>query len=219
MKINNLPNISSFGAKKILPVTVQIRTKQNGSKPMRGHFCEIQPTNQEDVKIMMRILKNWKGKHSDDDFARTIAGNFLYKDRSDVKYYGVALDKKESDAYGNFCSLIQTTNPHSADKSNFEIYYIQSAPKIISPRQGKKPPIGGAGANAILGAVSIAEANGFEKVELLSCNDGFYKNIGFEKVPVKESKVRRCYGTVFRLPAQKFEEFKAKIKERYSSNS
>ena len=81
MKINNLTNLSSFGAKKILPVQLEVRSRQNGFRTMAGHFSEIQQTNPEDVKIMMRVLKNWKGKHSDDDFARTIAGNFLHKKR------------------------------------------------------------------------------------------------------------------------------------------
>ena len=203
----------NFGATPVFRIKLKQYSNDGFYHLVNAKFSRLVYSNKNDCETMYKVCENWHAPKGFNNYADSIVYNFQTP-RPYKRHFITELQEKGKNLYSRLTSIIELTNPQIQDKEIFEIYYIQSSPKILETKQ--LPLIKGAGELAVYGAVKLAKNNGFEKIRLLSTNDTFYEKIGFEQQSSLSRSRKNGVGSYYILPKEKYDLFMKNIERKYS---
>lgn len=199
----------SFTANPLYKINLKEVAEEGIQRLVPGSFSELVLKDQKDEWALLNVEEMWS-KIDKTDYTRCFTDNFI-KEKDSRSYFVTEFVDSAKDLQDRITCLIETTNPKTVqNKDLFEIDLLQASPLIAN--KGNSAPIKGSGELSLYGAVKIAKENGFKKVGLISTNNSFYEKMGFTEI----EKVDPVEGSWYELAADKFDDFLAKIAEKYN---
>lgn len=200
----------NFGATPLFDIKLKKRIN-DVYQPVDARVSELNPHDDGDQKIMDELCQKWNVEANPFSIMGIIQYNFQKLKESTgtpeaCKYYVTEIaNKDEKTTVPNITSVIEMSNPEFFSDMIL-INSLQTNPQIVDEYI---PSIKGAGELAIYAAVRLAKMFASRSVQLDSCANGFYKEIGMKEIN----------DDVFSLGNEDYDSFLKRVENKYSFSS